>query len=116
MTHIVDLNSNDTAIVLSGPFQQNSLKQLANLSGWTAKCLLIDTTSGTDILNAAAASIDSFDQSTGTAQVSFPLANAPTIPIPAGLYKLRWRLTDGSGRKMHAPGPADDQTLIRFSA
>lgn len=116
MSEIVDLNVNDTAIVLSGPIQQNSLKQLPNLSGWSVKCLLIDQVSGVDTLNAGAASIDSFDQSTGTAQVSFPLANAPTLPIPAGTYKLRWRLIDGSGRKMHAPAPADDQTLVRFSA
>jgi hypothetical protein len=101
--------------VLSGPFQQNSLKQLANLNGWSAKCLLINVATGVDLLSAAAASIDSFDQASGTAQVSYPLASAPTLPIPAGVYKLKWRLIDGSGRKMHAPAPADAQTLIRFS-
>lgn len=115
MTQIVDLDGNDTAIVLSGPFFQKSLKQLPDLSGWSAKCLMVDTVSGADVFSAAAASIDSFDPTTGTAQLSFPLSSSPVLPIPSGLYKLRWRLIDGSGRKMHGPSPADGQTLIRFN-
>lgn len=114
MSTTIDLTVGDTGVTIAGTFTQRQIGALADLAGCSLKFSLLRVGGGTPIVNEATATLGVLDAAKNSVAVSYRLQAADVAAAIKQAF-VRWTFILPDGGKIHAPGPQDEQTIIRIN-